>query len=194
MKTKTHQDLCWHLPLLVAVFIQLWPIVFMVSTSLKDMDQIFQATLNPLPLPPTLNNYLTVLGNFPLFTYIYNTFFIAAFVTVFKVLTSVLAAFAFIYYDFKYKETVFYIFVLADVVPRVDDDLVLVVITVLMDGEQEWSQLVLPFTGIALACRGDDVNIKRIFHRRIRNIEVSALLKIVIGESSSGFTGTDPAA
>ena len=81
MKTKTHQDLCWHLPLLVAVFIQLWPIVFMVSTSLKDMDQIFQATLNPLPLPPTLNNYLTVLGNFPLF--------------------------AFIYYDFKYKETVF---------------------------------------------------------------------------------------
>lgn len=66
----------------------------------------FQATLNPLPLPPTLNNYLTVLGNFPLFTYIYNTFFIAAFVTVFKVLTSVLAAFAFIYYDFKYKETV----------------------------------------------------------------------------------------
>lgn len=87
MKTKTHQDLCWHLPLLVAVFIQLWPIVFMVSTSLKDMDQIFQATLNPLPLPPTLNNYLTVLGNFTLFTYIYNTFFIAAFVTVFKVLT-----------------------------------------------------------------------------------------------------------
>ena len=94
----------------------------------------------------------------------------------------------------KYKETVFYIFVLADVVPRVDDDLVLVVIAVLVGGEQEWSQLVLPFTGIALACRGDDVNIKRIFHRRIRNIEVSALLKIVIGESSSGFTGTDPAA
>ena len=48
MKTKTHQDLCWHLPLLVAVFIQLWPIVFMVSTSLKDMDQIFQATLQSI--------------------------------------------------------------------------------------------------------------------------------------------------
>lgn len=94
----------------------------------------------------------------------------------------------------KYKETVFYIFVLADVVPRVDDDLVLVVIAVLMGGEQEWSQLVLPFTGIALACSGDDVNIKRIFHRRIRNVKISALLKIVIGESSSGFTGTDPAA
>ena len=67
MKTDK-KELMWHIPLLIAVFIQLWPIVFMISTSLKDMDQIFQATL---------------------------------------VITSVLAAFAFIYYDFKYKETIF---------------------------------------------------------------------------------------
>lgn len=106
MKTDK-KELLWHIPLLIAVFIQLWPIVFMISTSLKDMDQIFQATLNPLPFPPTLDNYTTVLGNFPLFTYIYNTFVIAAGTTVMKVITSVLAAFAFIYYDFKYKETIF---------------------------------------------------------------------------------------
>ena len=67
----------------------------------------FPGNAQSIAAAPTLNNYLTVLGNFTLFTYIYNTFFIAAFVTVFKVLTSVLAAFAFIYYDFKYKETVF---------------------------------------------------------------------------------------
>ena len=47
MKTDK-KELMWHIPLLIAVFIQLWPIVFMISTSLKDMDQIFQATLNPL--------------------------------------------------------------------------------------------------------------------------------------------------
>ena len=106
MKTDKKEYL-WHIPLLIAVFIQLWPIVFMISTSLKDMDQIFQATLNPLPFPPTLANYTTVLEDFPLFTYIYNTFIIAAGTTVMKVITSVLAAFAFIYYDFKYKETIF---------------------------------------------------------------------------------------
>ena len=57
MKTDK-KELIWHIPLLIAVFIQLWPIVFMISTSLKDMDQIFQATLNPLPFPPTFDNYI----------------------------------------------------------------------------------------------------------------------------------------
>ena len=106
MKTDK-KELIWHIPLLIAVFIQLWPIVFMISTSLKDMDQIFQATLNPLPFPPTFDNYTTVLEDFPLLTYIYNTFIIAAGTTAMKVVTSILAAFAFIYYDFKYKETIF---------------------------------------------------------------------------------------
>ena len=97
----------YHLLLLIAVFLMLWPIVFMLSTSLKDLNQVFESTLNPLPFPPTFDNYTNVLENFPLLTYIWNTFFIAIIVTLSKALTSVLAAFGFIYYDFKYKETIF---------------------------------------------------------------------------------------
>ena len=110
MKTKMHSwrdEWQWHVFLLIAVFLMLWPIVFMLSTSLKDLNQVFESTLNPLPFPPTFDNYLYVLDNFPLFTYIWNTFYIAIVVTLSKALTSVLAAFAFVYYDFKYKETVF---------------------------------------------------------------------------------------
>ena len=79
----------------------------MISTSFKDLSQVFESTLNPLPWPITFENYTTVLGNFPLFTYIWNTFLIAAIVTVSKTLTSILSAFAFVYYDFKYKESIF---------------------------------------------------------------------------------------
>lgn len=97
----------YHLLPLIAVFLMLWPIVFMLSTSLKDLNQVFESTLNPLPFPPTFDNYTNVLENFPLLTYIWNTFYIAIIVTLSKALTSVLAAFGFVYYDFKYKETIF---------------------------------------------------------------------------------------
>lgn len=107
MKTETRNELIWHGFLVVAIFLTLWPIVFMISTSFKDLSQVFESTLNPLPWPITFDNYTTVLGNFPLFTYIWNTFLIAAIVTISKTLTSVLSAFAFVYYDFKYKESLF---------------------------------------------------------------------------------------
>lgn len=107
MKTETRQELVWHIFLVIAIFLTLWPIVFMISTSFKDLNQVFESTLNPLPWPITFDNYTTVLGEFPLFTYIWNTFLIAAIVTVSKTLTSVLSAFAFVYYDFKYKESIF---------------------------------------------------------------------------------------
>lgn len=107
MKTDLSKEFIWHILLLAAVFLMLWPIIFMISTSMKDLNQVFESTLNPLPWTPTFNNYLSVLENFPLLTYVWNTFFIAAVVTIFKAFTSVLAAFAFVYYDFKYKETIF---------------------------------------------------------------------------------------
>ena len=107
MKTKLREEWPWHLLLFVAVFLMLWPIIFMLSTSLKDLNQVFESTLNPLPFPPTFENYINVLKIFPLFTYICNTFYIAIVVTISKAVTSVLAAFGFVYYSFKYKETIF---------------------------------------------------------------------------------------
>lgn len=107
MKTDFRKEFIWHILLLAAVFLMLWPIVFMISTSFKDLNQVFESTLNPLPWPLTFDNYTSVLENFPLLTYLWNTFFIAAIITLSKAVTSVMAAFAFVYYDFKYKESIF---------------------------------------------------------------------------------------
>lgn len=74
MKTNWRDELPWQILLLLMVFLMLWPIIFMLSTSLKDLNQVFESTLNPLPLPPTLANYRLVLEDFPIFTYIWNTF------------------------------------------------------------------------------------------------------------------------
>jgi sn-glycerol 3-phosphate transport system permease protein len=97
----------WHFLFAVTVFLQLWPLLFMVSTSLKSLDQIFTSTLNPIPMPFVLDNYRYVLQSFPLAVYIANTLVIAGAVTAAKLATSILAAFAFVYYDFNHKEKIF---------------------------------------------------------------------------------------
>lgn len=107
MKINQENQWRWHALLLFTLFIQFWPILFMLSTSFKSMDQIFQSTLNPLPMPFVSDNYLYVLANHPLPLYLFNTFFIASGVTLAKTVTSLLAAFAFVYYDFAHKEKIF---------------------------------------------------------------------------------------
>ncbi|MCI1823760.1 MAG: carbohydrate ABC transporter permease, partial [Megasphaera sp.] len=107
MKINIKKELICHIFLIAAVIISLWPVVFMLSASFKELNQIFQSPLNPLPSSPTLENYMIVLGRFPIFDFIWNTFFIAFFVTFFKLTTSLLAGFAFVYYRFKGKELLF---------------------------------------------------------------------------------------
>lgn len=117
MKINNTRDWNWHILLLFAVLIQLWPLLFMLSTSFKTMDQIFQSTLNPIPTTPVLDNYLYVLKNLPLVQYILNTFVIASGIAFAKIVTSILAGFAFVYYDFSHKEKFFNLLLLTFFIP-----------------------------------------------------------------------------
>lgn len=107
MKINKKRETICHILLIIAVIISIWPVVFMLSASFKELNQVFQSPLNPLPFPPTLENYTTVLSRFPILQFVWNTFFIAFFVTVFKLTTSILAGFAFVYYRFKGREMLF---------------------------------------------------------------------------------------
>lgn len=117
MKISGTRSWHWHVVLCGAVLIQFWPLLFMLSTSFKTMDEIFQSTLNPIPAVPVMNNYLYVLKNFPLIQYIFNTFFIAGIIAASKIITSILAAFAFVYYEFSHKEKLFNALLLTFFIP-----------------------------------------------------------------------------
>jgi len=117
MKTKLDRGWYWHILLAGALVIQLWPMLFMFSTSFKTMNQIFESSLNPIPTQPVLDNYLYVLQNLPLAQYIANTFIIAGSITAAKIITSVLAGFAFIHYDFPHKEKIFNALLLTFFIP-----------------------------------------------------------------------------
>jgi sn-glycerol 3-phosphate transport system permease protein len=117
MKTRYIKGWQWHVLLLAALIIQLWPLLFMFSTSFKTMDQIFASSLNPIPTQPVLDNYRYVLQNLPLGQYTANTFFVAGSIATAKILTSILAGFAFVYYEFPHKEKLFNALLLTFFIP-----------------------------------------------------------------------------
>ena len=95
----------------------------------------------------------------------------------------------------KYKEGILDVHILGDVVPGVDNHFILVVIGLRSGGEQEWSQVALPFTGIPLARRGDDIKVPGVLHRNvIVRTQLATLLQIVVSEAGPGFPRADPAA
>ena len=108
MKTKDRQ-IGWHLFLVVVVFLLLMPIVFAMSNSFKTMQEAFNTVFQVIPLHPTLENYRHVFDKLPFVKITLNTFLIASTVTIFKTITGLLAAYAFVYFRFKGKGFLYFI-------------------------------------------------------------------------------------
>ena len=108
MKTKDRQ-IGWHLFLVVVVFLLLMPIVFAISNSFKTMQEAFNTVFQVIPLHPTLENYRHVFDILPFVKITLNTFLIASTVTIFKTITGLLAAYAFVYFRFKGKGFLYFI-------------------------------------------------------------------------------------
>ena len=108
MKTKDRQ-IGWHLFLVVVVFLLLMPIVFAISNSFKTMQEAFNTVFQVIPLHPTLENYRHVFDKLPFVKITLNTFLIASTVTIFKTITGLLSAYAFVYFRFKGKGFLYFI-------------------------------------------------------------------------------------
>ena len=108
MKTKD-RPIGWHLFLVVVVFLLLMPIVFAISNSFKTMQEAFNTVFQVIPLHPTLENYRHVFDKLPFVKITLNTFLIASTVTIFKTITGLLAAYAFVYFRFKGKGFLYFI-------------------------------------------------------------------------------------
>ena len=108
MKTKDRQ-IGWHLFLVVVVFLLLMPIVFAISNSFKTMQEAFNTVFQVIPLHSTLENYRHVFDKLPFVKITLNTILIASTVTIFKTITGLLAAYAFVYFRFKGKGFLYFI-------------------------------------------------------------------------------------
>ncbi len=117
MKIKTHGQLRWHVLLCTVTFLMLMPLVFAVSNSFKTLNEVFNNVFAVIPDNPTLENYLHVFKRLPFVRITLNTFLIAATVTAFKTATSVLAAYALVYFDFKGRNALYFILISTIFIP-----------------------------------------------------------------------------
>lgn len=93
---------------MLLIIITLFPIVFAIANSFKTSQDAFNNILSLIPAKPTMENYSYVAQRLPIFRIIANTFIIAGLVTLVKLLTSVLASYAFVYFDFKGKDLIYF--------------------------------------------------------------------------------------
>lgn len=117
MKIKMTSEYKWHILLILFVIVSLFPIVFAISSSFKELNEAYSNVFGIIPKNPTINNYKEVILGLPFYKITENTFFIATTVTVFKVITSVLAAYSFVYFDFKYKNILYFILISTIFIP-----------------------------------------------------------------------------
>jgi sn-glycerol 3-phosphate transport system permease protein len=117
MKFKTTHEYLWHILLGMLAFFLLLPIVFAISTSFKELSEAYNNVLGIIPEQPTLQNYINVFTKLPLLRITFNTFLIAAVVTLFKTVTSLFAAYAFVYFDFKGKKWMYFVLISTIFIP-----------------------------------------------------------------------------
>ena len=106
-----------HIVMILLVIVFAYPFLYMVSTSFKTMGEIFEGGLSLIPENPTFENYIKVFTTLPVLSYLKNSFIIALLAMVAKIITSVLAAYALVFMDFKFKEAWFYFFTLTMFIP-----------------------------------------------------------------------------
>lgn len=111
MRISKKVTIPWHIIFLFTVFLLIFPIIFAVGSSFKTLQDAYNSPLSIFPKNPTLENYKVFFESLPAFKITLNTFIIASVVTIFKVVTSFLAAYAFVYFFFKGKNVLYFMLI-----------------------------------------------------------------------------------
>jgi len=99
------------------LFFSLMPIVFAISNSFKELSEAYNNVFGLIPQRPTIGNYIQVFSQLPFAHIVTNTFLIAVAVTAFKTVTGVMAAYSFVYFDFKGKNVLYFILISTIFIP-----------------------------------------------------------------------------
>lgn len=103
--------------MLLMVIVMLYPVAFAVGASFKPQKEIFSDVLNFFTANPTLESYARAIDRIDYFKVVWNTFAIAFCVMAFKVFTSYLCAYAFVFLDFPLKRLLYFLLISTMFIP-----------------------------------------------------------------------------
>ncbi len=92
---------------IIMLIIVLFPLLYAVSMAVKPSGELYDPNSMWFPQHPTLTNFVDVFRMAPIGTYIRNSMIVAISITLSQILTSVLAAFAFRFLNFKGKKAIY---------------------------------------------------------------------------------------
>ncbi|NOU97818.1 ABC transporter permease subunit [Paenibacillus sp. LMG 31456] len=115
---KRITDLITYAILITFSGIMILPFIWMVSSSLKNLDEVSEIPIRWIPETFRFSNYVEVFQSIPMGRFILNSFFVAISVTVLAILVSSLAAYAFARLNFKGKSTLFLCFLTTMMIPQ----------------------------------------------------------------------------
>lgn len=126
-QTRPHSLVGWfrrtnwltHLCLVLVVFLILLPVIWMISTSLKDGKEFYQHSASLIPWPASTVNYeymFSAIQELPL--YMRNSFILAIGVSVIQVFAASLAGYAFARVNFRGRDLIFIAIVVSMFIPK----------------------------------------------------------------------------
>ncbi|PLS01916.1 carbohydrate ABC transporter permease [Neobacillus cucumis] len=107
-----------HIILTFGAIIMIFPFLWTVSSSLKDISQIFLVPPAWLPNPIKWSNYIDSLTAMPFGLAYWNSFYITAVVVLSTLLTASMAAYAFAKIEFKGANFLFILFLATMMIPK----------------------------------------------------------------------------
>ena len=103
--------------LILGAISMLAPFIWMIAVSFMTDNQIFSFPPSVIPSPLIFDNYSSVFSKLPITRFFFNSLFVALLTTVFQVIFSAMAGYAFARSNFKHKDAIFFIFLLTMMIP-----------------------------------------------------------------------------
>lgn len=117
MKKKTAYGLLLWMATLLVAFVILFPVLWIFSSSITPMDQLFTFPVRYFPRQPTLDNYLSLFHAMDIGAMCLNTLMIAVFSILATILMGFLAGYGFARGEFRFKEVAYAALIFSAMLP-----------------------------------------------------------------------------